>query len=97
MSNETTTERLTEILATIEDAPLREDLFNRFWLLDPLQYARALHSLEMADSVKAQLLSLKVGQPPQHKGTDLAPLIERSMQIFWETLADRARELNLTL
>src|SRR6267154_2685058 len=87
----TTAERLETILSAIEDAPLREDLFHRFFLENPLQVAKLLHSLNLSDSVKSQLLALKVGMPPSYKGADLEPLIEHAMQQMWARIGeDRA-------
>ena len=96
MSNEIKT-RLNAILATIDDTDVREDLFMQFWLVNPLEFASLLHSLEISDAAKSQLLALKVGQPPQHKGTDLSPLIERAIEILWQKLADDARAMDLVL
>ena len=86
--NETTEHRLNTILSAIEDTPLREEIFNSFHILDPLQFAKLLHSLELPDSVKSQLLALKVGLPTPYTGVDLAPLIEKAMQIMWAQLGE---------
>jgi hypothetical protein len=86
-------ERVETILADIEK-PLADDLRNRFYLLNPLEVARLLHSLDLPDAAKAQLLALKVGQPPQYKGPDLAPLVERAAEQFWERIVETYRTLN---
>jgi hypothetical protein len=86
MKMETTEQKLQAILSAIEDAPLREELFNSFHLLNPLDFARLLHSLALSDTSKSALLALKVGAPPSYKGPDLLPLIERAMQIMWQRL-----------
>jgi hypothetical protein len=83
---ENTTARLNDILASIEDAPLRDELFNSFFVLNPLDVAQLLHSLEIPDAVKAKILALKIGMPTPYKGTDLSPLIEKAMQQMWAKL-----------
>jgi len=80
-----TTERLNAILEAVEK-PLAEDLFNQFHLLNPLEFAKLLHSLSLPDVTKAQLLALKVGQPVPYKGVDLEPLIEKAMGQMWSRL-----------
>ena len=91
MSNKTTQQELETILTTIEDAPVREELFYRFFVLDPLRFAKLLHSLSLPDAVKGQLLALKVGQPPQYKGEGLDILIDRAMSQMWARLAEQAK------
>jgi hypothetical protein len=85
-TNETTSQRLEVILSEIEDAPLREEIFNSFYLLNPLEFAKLLVALALPDTLKASLLALKVGMPPAYKGVDLEPLVERAMQIMWARL-----------
>ncbi len=85
----TVAERLESILSAVDSTPLREDLFNQFHILNPLEYARLLHSLNLPDGIKAQLLALKVGQKQPYKGTDLEPLIEKAMAQLWERLAEK--------
>src|ERR1700676_5250922 len=81
----TVAERLNVILESVEKS-LAEDLFHRFFLENPLQVAKLLHSLAIPDAVKSQILALKVGMPPSHKGEDLEPLVERAMQNMWSRL-----------
>jgi hypothetical protein len=88
-TNETTEHRLDTILSAIEN-PLRDELFNSFHIVNPLEYAKLLHSLELTDSVKASLLALKVGMPQPYKGVDLEPLIARAMEQMWARLGERA-------
>jgi hypothetical protein len=88
MKMETTVNRLEAILSEISNGPLREDLFSRFFLENPLQIAKLLHSLSLPDSVKAKLLALRVGMPPSYKGTDLEPLISRAMEQMWQRLIE---------
>jgi hypothetical protein len=90
MSNKTTQQQLEAILTAVEDASDREDTFNHFYALDPLQFAKLLHALSLPDAVKAQLLGLKVGQPQPYKGVDLEPLIENAMKLMWSRLAEQA-------
>ena len=85
---ETTEQKLQIILSAIEDIPLRDELFQNFHLINPLEFAKLLHSLSLADSVKAQLLALKVGMKPPYPGTELEPLISRAMEQMWARLAD---------
>jgi hypothetical protein len=85
-TNVSTAERLASILTEIEDAPLREELFQTFHLLNPLEFAKLLVALALPDTLKASLLALKVGMPPAYKGVDLEPLVERAMQIMWARL-----------
>jgi hypothetical protein len=91
---ENTTERLNEILASIEQ-PLADDLRNQFYLTNPLEFAQSLHSLDLPDRAKSSLLALKVNMPPQHKGVDLAPLIERAADQMWARLAEESAGLIL--
>jgi hypothetical protein len=91
VSNETkpnlsTVDRLEAILAEIEDAPLREDLFNEFHMRNPLDFAKLLVALDLPDSTKAQLLALKVGQKPPYDGEPLEILIERAAMMMWARL-----------
>ena len=86
-TNLSTANRLEAILSAIEN-PLRDELFNSFHIVNPLEYAKLLHSLELTDSVKAQLLALKVGQRQPYKGVDLAPLIEKAIGQMWARLGD---------
>jgi len=90
-----TTERLNTILASIEDADLRDELFNSFFVLNPLDVAQLVHSLEIPDAVKAKILALKVGMPPQYRGTDLAPLVCRAMEQLWERITEECAGLVL--
>lgn len=83
-----TAQQLEAILSEIDDRAVAEDLFNRFYLLDPLQFARLLHHSELVDGIKAQLLALKVDMKPPYNSLDLEPLIERSMQLMWERLGE---------
>jgi hypothetical protein len=85
---ETTAQKLNDILSAIEDAPLQDELFQSFHLLNPIDYAKLLHSLSLPDATKAQLLALKVGMPTPYKGTDLEPLISRAMEQMWARLSE---------
>jgi len=93
---ENTNERLETILADI-DQPLADHLRNLFYAANPLDFAQALHSCDLPDRAKSSLLALKVGQPTQHKGVDLSPLISVAMDRMWQRLADEARALDLKL
>jgi hypothetical protein len=84
MSTTNTADQLETILSEIEDRAVGGDLFNRFFLENPLEYACLLHSLNLPDSIKAQLLALKVDMKPPYKSSDLAPLIEKAMAQLWE-------------
>jgi hypothetical protein len=92
-----TTQELNEVLSTIDDAILRDQLFESFYVLDPLQYAKLLYSLSLEDDVYAKLLGLKVEAPPQYHGADISPLIDRAMEIMWERLADAAAIVDATI
>ncbi len=81
-----TTERLNGILAAVDDTVLREQLFQNFHLINPLEFAKLLHSLDLPDAVKAQLLRAKVEQPAAYKGVNLAPLVENAMAQRWKRL-----------
>jgi hypothetical protein len=86
-TQETVQQRLTTFLAGIEDEAAREDLFNRFFLLNPLEFCQFLHSLpDVADSVKSALLREKVMQPAACKGIDLAPVVDRAMAQMWKRI-----------
>ena len=84
-----TADRLATILADIEDAPLRDELFNSFHLCNPLEFAKLLHSSSLPDASKASLLALKVGMPQPYHGVDLEPLIARAMEQMWQRLTLR--------
>lgn len=90
---ETTQQKLQTILSEINDVPLRDDIFNRFFLENSLQVAKLLHSLALPDSVKSKLLALKVGMPPPYNGCELEPLISRAMVRFWRRLEIQAGEI----
>ncbi len=95
MTNETTTERLNTadrleaILSEIEDVALGEDIFNSFWMRDPLEFAKFLVSLEdLPDSIKSQLLACKVSAKQKYQGESLDVLIERAALQMWNRLAE---------
>ena len=89
--NLSTAARLEAILSEIGDTELRSDLAVRFWVANPLQLCRTIRSLELPIAVQSKLLSLKVGMPPTHKGTDLSVLVERAAQDFWTGLGAERR------
>ena len=93
-TNETTEQKLQAILSEIDDAPLREDIFNRFFLENPLQVAKLLHSLTLPDSVKSKILALRVGMPPAHHGENLEILIEKAAMQMWARLAEDAEKIS---
>jgi hypothetical protein len=87
-TNETIEQRLDSILSAIDDTPLREDLFHRFFLENPIQVARLLHSLDISDDVKREILALRVSQKPAFHGENLEPLVSRAMAQLWERLTE---------
>jgi hypothetical protein len=86
-TNETTSQRLEIILSAI-DKPLAEDITNHFHLVNPVEFAKLLIALDLSDSMKAQLLALKVGMKTPYQGVDLSPLIERAAQQMWARLCE---------
>jgi hypothetical protein len=85
---ETTEQKLQAILSEIEDAPLREDLFNNFHMRNPLEFARVLVALDISDSIKSQLLACKVSAKQKYNGEGLDVLIERAAQLMWARLGE---------
>ena len=86
--NATTKSNLESALTAVEDAGIREHLAQSFYLLDPIQFAKLLISLDLPDRVKADLLRLKVELPPAYKGEDFEALLHRSMEKWWQKMID---------
>jgi hypothetical protein len=84
-----TAERLKLALSAVEP-PLRDELYAAFHLMNPIQFAGFLLSLEVSDDVKRELLLTKVSQPPAYKGTSLNSLCEDAIQKFWSRLTEQA-------
>jgi hypothetical protein len=71
----------------MDDEVVRDQLFHNFHLVNPLEFAKLLHSLSaVPNAVKGQLLRAKVEQPAGYKGVNLAPLMENAMAQLWKRL-----------
>jgi hypothetical protein len=91
---EKTEQKLQVILSEIEDAPLREDIFNNFHIRNPLDFAKFLIALDLPDSAKAKLLACKVSAKQKYNGEGLDVLIERAAQLMWARLAEDAAKIS---
>lgn len=91
------TQKLNDLLDTLDDFQVAETIFQHFFLEpDPIQFARFLHSLGLPDRVHGELLALKVSIPPAYK-SDMSSLLERAAENMWQRIEDRARELDLRM
>jgi hypothetical protein len=90
----TTTEaKLREILvATGVSHAEQATLFDAFFVFNPIDFAKQLHrTAGVADSVKGQLLALKISVPPAEAKAQQDHVIEQAMNAamfrFWNRLA----------
>ena len=93
MSNEqklTSAQQVEVVLSTVDDPQVQAEIRNSYFLQNPIEFARVLHSFELSDSVKREILMLKVSQKPAYKGENLEPLIEASFKKFWAELGARS-------
>ncbi len=84
------TEKLNAVLNHL-DSTLADEIFGFFYLQNTLEFARYLHSLEnVTDTVKRDLLALKVSQKLPYKGAGLDVLIEKAARQQWLHLVELA-------
>jgi hypothetical protein len=82
-----TSERLNLALSAVAE-PLRTELFNAFYIHNPIDFARLLLSLELPTDTTRELLLCKVSQPPAYKGPAIETLMERAVEKFWSRLSE---------
>jgi hypothetical protein len=82
-----TEERLALALSAVAE-PLRTELFNFFFLSNPIELAGKLLSLELPTDLTRELLLCKVSEPRKYRGPDLSVLAERAMEAYWQRLGE---------
>lgn len=85
-----TRERLELALAAI-DEPLRTELFNFFWLANPIEMAAKLLSLELPVDTTREILLTKVSMPPRYKGAAIEVLVDRAIGEFWNRMSEERK------
>jgi hypothetical protein len=90
-----TNDLLNEILDTLNDRVLADDLFQFFWLVDPIQLERRLYTLDIPDPVKAQLLQLSVFQILPYEISPVDSVVDKSFQVFLEAVGRNKKWANL--
>jgi hypothetical protein len=80
-----TSERLNLALSALEPS-LRDEVFNAFHLMNPIQFAGLLLSMELPNDVTRELLLCKVSQPPKYRGESIETLTKRAVEQFWNRL-----------
>jgi hypothetical protein len=87
MERETTEEKLNAILGADElSNSAREALFSSFFILNALELARKLYGLDIPDSVRAQMIALKVSAPTPSKDDGMERVISNAAERFWNRL-----------
>jgi hypothetical protein len=78
-----------QTLSSLSEAVI-EDLTVSFAACNPLEFARHLHSLDMPDAIKGELLRAKVNQKPKERDDAMQNVIESAMSRFWSRLGNTA-------
>jgi len=88
-SNAQRLERLERALSTLPESTL-ESICNAFEILNPLELAKWLHSLQsVSDQVKGEILRAKISQPPAAAPDLFSKAIERNIAQFWNRIGAR--------
>ena len=88
-TNEQRLEKLERALSTLPE-PVLEEITTAFETVDPLSFARYLHSLQgLDDGSKGELLRRKIQVPPAKQDDLIQKSMERALAGFWQRLAAR--------
>lgn len=87
----TTAQKLTKALSAIDDPVLRGQLELVYVASNPIEWAKELLSLELDVSLTRELLIVKCSAPSKSGRPELGPLLERAMNQWWASLAERSR------
>jgi hypothetical protein len=80
---------LNETTTTLTTAQI-EDLQLSFAMMNPIEFARHLQTLDIPDRVKAECLAAKVNQKPTEREDAMQNAISRAMTAFWNRLSESA-------
>lgn len=75
----------------LEIAPvILEDLIASFRVMNALEFARHIHTMQISDAIKSEFIAAKVNQKPAEAEEEMSAAIERAVQKFWARLSDSA-------
>jgi hypothetical protein len=81
-----TEQSLDRILSDELLADVRSEVVAAFHMLDALAFAKRLRGYAFADSIKSELLALKVQTPQKSKTDALEVVLQAGISNFWDRL-----------
>jgi hypothetical protein len=69
----------------------KRDLEIAMGAMNPLEFAKHLHSLHLPDEVKSEWLLRKVNESPAEREEIMKRAIDKTMAEFWDRLAEEAK------